>query len=102
MGISDFLKGFLQKDTVWAKGIPIPGYDSAVWRRDSTGSVMRYSDYGDRDSAYGWEIDHIHPDGPDELWNLQPLYWLNNARKSDKLPTTTFSSFMDLMMRTRK
>jgi hypothetical protein len=46
---------------------------------------MRYAEYG-QTSAFGWEYDHIDPDGPDELWNLQPLYWLNNRRKSDKSP----------------
>jgi hypothetical protein len=95
MGISDFLKYLLQKDAVWAKGNVIPGFDPAVWRRDSMGSVMRYSDYGDRDSGYGWEIDHTHPDGPDELWNLRPLYWRNNVTKSDKLPAFSFASFIN-------
>jgi len=70
--------------SVWAKGQICPGYDPSVWRRDSIGSVIRFSDYGNRDSEYGWEKDHIDPNGPDELWNLQPLHWLNNVRKSDQ------------------
>jgi hypothetical protein len=30
-----------------------------------------------------WEIDHTHPSalgGPDAIWNLRPLNYLNNAR----------------------
>ena len=35
--------------------------DSDEWRRDHNGSAMWFSDYGDRNSDYGWEIDHIVP-----------------------------------------
>lgn len=82
---SELLKDLWKKDQVWAKGRIIPNFDSTVWRWDSFGSVMKYSEYG-QTTAYGWEIDHIDPDGSDDLWNLQPLYWLNNRRKSDKTP----------------
>lgn len=80
------LNALTRKDQVWAKGYMIAGYDPAVWRRDSMGSAIRYADYGDRDSEYGWEMDHIDPNGPDDLRNLQPLHWRTNARKSDKTP----------------
>jgi hypothetical protein len=82
----ELLNVLTRKDQVWAKGYLIAGYSPAVWRRDSMGSAIRYADYGDRDSEYGWEIDHIDCNGPDELWNLQPLQWRNNARKSDQSP----------------
>lgn len=77
---------YFRKDEVWAKGRIIPGQDPGVWRWDVYGSVMRYSDYG-QTTEYGWEIDHIEPLGPDELYNSQPLNWLNNRRKSDKPPS---------------
>jgi hypothetical protein len=76
----------LRKDAVWAKGRIIPNYDPAIWRWDSNGGVMRYSEYG-QTTEYGWEIDHIDPNGSDDLANLQPLNWLNNRRKSDKTPS---------------
>lgn len=49
---------------------------------------MKYSEHGNRNSEHGWEIDHINPvsnGGGDELPNLQPLNWKNNADKGDKL-----------------
>jgi hypothetical protein len=94
--ISELLKGLLQKDQVWAKGRIVANFDPSVWRLDSFGSAMKYSEYG-LTSTNGWEIDHIDPDGPDELWNLQPLYWLNNRRKSDKTPSTLFSDFLKIV-----
>jgi hypothetical protein len=72
-----------KKLAVWAKGRTIPGYDASVWRHDDFGSVIRYSNYGDRDSKYGWEFDHYPipaaSGGLDTIDNLRPLYWHNNA-----------------------
>lgn len=73
---------------VWIKGSVIPGYDPTIWRRDSMGLAIRYSDYGNTDSEYGWHIDHIIPKdkyGSDDITNLQPLHWKNNLQKSNKL-----------------
>ena len=78
--------GVSRSDAVWQKGQIIPGRDPAEWRMDIFGSWMRYSERGNL-GAFGWEEDHIDPNGPDELWNLQPLNWLNNRRKSDKPPS---------------
>lgn len=49
-------------------------------------SPMKFSEHGNRQSEYGWEIDHINPvsnHGGDDLSNLQPLNWKNNAEKGD-------------------
>lgn len=77
------------KRAVWNKGRPITGYDSNVWRHDTCGSVMKYSDHGNTSSKFGWEIDHIRPKakgGSDDLSNLQPLYWKTNRDKGDTYP----------------
>ena len=74
-------------EQVWRKGAVIPNYDPRVWRRDACGTAMKRSEYGNRDSQYGWEIDHVNPNVPayyrDSLTNLQPLQWENNVDKSD-------------------
>jgi hypothetical protein len=71
-----------RKSLVWAKGHEIPGMDPAEWRRDAFGHVICFSDYGDRNSATGWEIDHITASalgGSDDLSNLRPLHCRANA-----------------------
>lgn len=55
-------------------------------RGDDCGALMVYSAYGDRSSSFGWEIDYIMPEskgGTDDLSNLRPLQWQNNASKGD-------------------
>ena len=81
------------KRSVWNKGGIIvqndKEYDSDIWRWDICGNVMKYSEHGNTNSEYGWEIDHINPTvngGSDKLSNLQPLQWENNRRKGDTYP----------------
>jgi 5-methylcytosine-specific restriction endonuclease McrA len=76
------------KKTVWKKGRTIPQYSPDIWRWDKCGVVMNYSEYGNRNSEHGWEIDHIKPvssGGSNDLSNLQPLNWKNNADKGDNI-----------------
>ncbi|MBU0710742.1 HNH endonuclease [bacterium] len=74
---------------VWRKGLIISGYDENVWRYDICGKLIRFSDHGNTDSEYGWEIDHIYPEskgGSDDISNLQLLQWENNRNKADTYP----------------
>lgn len=74
---------------VWNKGRPIPGYSPDTWRADCCGQVMKFDEYGNRNSKHGWEVDHIHPvsrGGTDNLSNLQPLNWRTNLAKGDDYP----------------
>lgn len=71
---------------VWQKGRIVPGYDPNVWRKDECGAWIGRNYHGDRNSQYGWEIDHIRPEsqgGSDELSNLRPLQWQNNVSRQD-------------------
>lgn len=71
---------------VWNKARAVDNYDSSTWRQDKCGAWMKFQFYGNRQSSLGWEIDHIIPKdrgGSDNLTNLRPLQWENNAAKSD-------------------
>ena len=71
------------KCAVWNKGHQVLGYDPDVFRKDDIGYWICYADYDNRQSEYGWQIDHIQPialGGFDELANLRPLHWWANAR----------------------
>jgi hypothetical protein len=72
-----------KKRAIWAKGIVVPGRDPNMWRYDVFWSVMKWTDYGDRSSSYGWELDHFPTPlalgGSDDISNLRPLHFANNA-----------------------
>jgi hypothetical protein len=84
---SSFSSELLRRLSVWIKAAPITGLDSATWRQDAYGSIMLFDAYGDVNSAFGWEIDHITPKasgGGDDVNNLQALHWKNNRAKADR------------------
>ena len=81
-----------EEKEVWEKAQMIDGKSPDTKRRDACGAIIKYEDYGNRQSEHGWEVDHIKPvekGGGDEMENLQPLHWRNNVSKSDNYPTTT-------------
>ena len=72
---------------VWEKGFATLGYDAAMFRKDKYGALMKRSEYGNRESPYGWEIDHIVPEskgGGSDMDNLRPLNWETKVRRRDE------------------
>ncbi len=41
---------------IWNQAVAIPGCDRAIWRCDDQGRIIRWADYDDRSSRYGWLI----------------------------------------------
>ena len=80
--------GFSQEDLakVWQKATFVSQEnESKGFRKDHCTAWIRWSDYGNRNSVYGWEVDHIttkDDGGGDEISNLRPLHWKNNVSKS--------------------
>lgn len=85
------------KQQVWQKAKEVDGYDPAQVRKDSCGAWIIYDLYNDRNSIFGWEIDHIYPlselrkrhiptETINNLDNLRPLNWLNNESKGSDYP----------------
>ncbi len=86
----DALRGFSeeQKQIAWGKAQVVPGYNAGIIRKDVCGAWIKWADYGDTNSDWGWEIDHIHPvshGGTDHPDNLQALHWKNNRAKGDSI-----------------
>lgn len=77
------------KVKVWEKAKKIDGYNSNMIRQDMCGAWIVYEEYGNRESSYGWEIDHTYPismGGDDNEANLRPMNWQNNMSKGDDYP----------------
>ena len=76
-------------DKVWNKGTIVEGYDESLFRKDSCGAWIVRGQYGETNSSFGWEIDHVYPQikgGDDNLLNLRPMQWENNRSTGDDYP----------------
>lgn len=72
---------------IWEKAFPDPENDPDVYRKDECGAWIARSEYGNRLSNYGWEIDYIIPPSQggeeEKLSNLRPLMWENKLSRSE-------------------
>ena len=76
----------IEKAAVWAKGQPIVGWDPDEWRVDHRGNPLFRMHYGDKISAFGWEVGLIVDlarGGSQEISNLRPQL----ARRPEPAPS---------------
>jgi 5-methylcytosine-specific restriction endonuclease McrA len=97
---------FSQKtiEKVWEKGTVVETYNPDAIRKDAFGAWILRDHYGNNESEYSWEIDHIVPlseGGAGEISNLQPLQWENKNLKDDGFLTGRITSFNASNLRIR-
>ncbi len=71
------------KNQIWKQGSVVSNENASMWRKDQCGAWIQYSEHGNRNSQFGWEIDQITPDGGYTESNCRPLQWKNNLDKRD-------------------
>ena len=92
-------------EQVWKKGTIVKGVDPTKRRKDQCGAWIKRSEYGNRDSDYGWECDHIKPTskgGEDWLSNIRPLQWENNASRQEGRLKTVVTAEGDKNIKNKK
>lgn len=84
-------------DKIWDKGIIVDGFNPARYRKDACGAWIDKEQYGNTESDFGWEIDHIVPMAlleqagvPEkmifDIRNLRPFNCRNNRSKGKDYP----------------
>jgi hypothetical protein len=79
------------KRAAWARTSPVSSAQLNSWefRKDCLGNLVRFSDFGNRHSPFGWELDFIVPrsvGGTDTVENLQALHWRATAARGENVP----------------
>ena len=86
-----------QIDLAWNQALEKEGLDKDIWRLDPCGALIKKSEYGNRRSDFGWEIDHVvsrayllsagaSEDEIDISENLRAMHWANNESKGVNYP----------------
>lgn len=74
------------KRACWGRTSPVSGQINAWdFRKDCLGNLVRYADFGNRHSPFGWELEYIVPirlGGSTDPTNLQALHWKARAASS--------------------
>lgn len=73
----------------WVRLRAVAGEDPSTVRIDCCGWRVHWDQYGNRQSDFGWELDHIKPrelGGLSTNDNLQALHWKNNVSKGANYP----------------
>lgn len=72
----EFTEEMIQQ--VWEKARAMPTNDPTMWRKDECGAWIKRNHYGNSNSQFGWEIDHVPPGGFNDISNLRAVHWQNN------------------------
>ena len=76
-------------NSVWEKAQKVDNFDPNQFRKHACGAWIIRNHYGQRNSIYGWEIDHVYPQslgGGDDEANLRAMQWENNQSKGEDYP----------------
>jgi hypothetical protein len=68
------------KRAAWGRTSPVSSANSWDIRKDCLGNLVRYTDFGNRHSPFGWELDYM---GSVAAENLQALNWKAVAARSE-------------------
>ena len=68
------------KRAAWSRTSPVSSANAWEFRKDCLGNMVRYADFGNRHSPFGWELEFVGSHDPD---NLQALNWKAVAARSD-------------------
>lgn len=77
------------KRAAWGRTSPVSS-QSKSWefRKDCLGNMVRYADFGNRHSPFGWELDYLGPrpiGALNDPNNLQALNWKAVAARSENI-----------------
>ena len=77
------------KRAAWGRTNPVSG-QTTNWefRKDCLGNLVRYADFGNRHSPFGWELEYIVPQrmgGSTSTDNLQALQWKAAAARGERI-----------------
>ena len=68
------------KRAAWARTSPVSSANAWDIRKDCLGNLVRYTDFANRHSPFGWELEYMGSQEPD---NLQALHWKAVAARSE-------------------
>ena len=70
------------KRAAWARTSPVSSANAWEFRKDCLGNMVRYTDFGNRHSPFGWELEYV---GSQVADNLQALNWKAVAARSEHI-----------------
>ena len=70
------------KRAAWGRTSAVSSANAWDIRKDCLGNLVRYTDFGNRHSPFGWELDYMGSHAPE---NLQALNWKAVAARSENI-----------------